>query len=74
MRVGGLGSITSELASRTGATIKIPALGDDYFVLGEDEELAHEIFGHRDFVSALKGLTQNPKILVGLTLSLDALD
>ncbi|XZE52870.1 hypothetical protein SH139x_004577 [Planctomycetaceae bacterium SH139] len=70
---GLLGSVASGLAARTGATIKIPSLGEDYLVLGEDEELANEVFGHRDFLSALKGLTQNPKILVGRTSSVDFL-
>ena len=70
---GLLGSVASGLAARTGATINIPSLGEDYLVLGEDEELANEVFGHRDFLSALKGLTQNPKILVGRTSSVDLL-
>ena len=70
---GLMGSIMSGLAARTGAAFKIPALGEDYLVFGDDEELANEIFGHRDFVSALKGLTQNPKIMVGRTLSVDLL-
>ena len=70
---GLLGSITSGLAARTGAMIKIPALGEDYLVFGDDEELANEIFGHRDFVSVLKGLTQNPWIFVGRTFSVDLL-
>ena len=70
---GLLGSVASGLAARTGATINIPSLGEDYLVLGEDAELANEVFGHRDFLSALKGLTQNPKILVGRTSSVDLL-
>jgi hypothetical protein len=70
---GLLGSITSGLVARIGATIKIPALGEDYLVFGDDAELANQVFGHRDFVSALKGLTQNPKIVVGRTLSVDFL-
>ena len=59
---GLLGSITSRLTART--TIKIPALGEDYLVYGDDERLANEIFGHRDFVLALKGMTQNSEIVV----------
>jgi hypothetical protein len=70
---GLLGSTASGLAARTGATINIPSLGEDYLILGDDEKLANEIFGHRDFLSALKGLTQNPKIVVGRTLGVDLL-
>ena len=62
---GLLGSITRGLAARTGATIKIPALGEHYLVFGEDEKLANAIFGHHDFVAALKGVTQTPSIVVG---------
>jgi hypothetical protein len=68
---GLLGSITSGLATRTGATIKIPTLGEDYLVFGDDEKLASEILGHRDFVSALKGFTQNPSIFVGHAFGVD---
>ena len=70
---GLLGPIVSGLAARTVATIKIPALGEDYFVLGDDEELANNILGHRDFLSALSGLTQNPRVFVGQTSSVDLL-
>jgi hypothetical protein len=71
---GLLGSITSGLAAWTGyPTIKIPSLGEDYLVVGDDEKLANNIFGHRDFLSALKGLTQTPKIVVGRTLSVNLL-
>ena len=67
---GLLGLITNGLAART--TIEIPALGEDYHVFGDDEKLANEIFGHRDFVSALEGLTKKPSIFVGSTLSVDS--
>ena len=62
---GLLGSITRSLAARTGATIKVSALGEDYHVFGDDEKLANAIFGHHDFVSALKGVAQTPSIVVG---------
>ena len=73
---GLLGSITSGLTART--TIKIPALGEDYLVYGDDERLANEIFGHHDFVLALKGMTQNSEIVVaeivvGCTLTVELL-
>ena len=67
------GSMMSRFGARTGATIKIPALDDGFLVLGDDEKLANEIFGHREFVSALNGMTQSPKIAVGCNLSVDLL-
>ena len=36
-------------------------------------ELANNILGHRDFLSALSGLTQNPRVFVGQTSSVDLL-
>ena len=62
------------MAASTGyPTIKIPSFDEDYLVVGDDEKLANNLFGHRDFLSVLKGLTQNPKIVVGRTLSVNLL-
>ena len=70
---GLMGSIANGLVARTGATVKISSLGEDCLVLGDNEQLANNIFGHHDFLSALKSLTQTPKIFVGRTLNVDLL-
>lgn len=66
---GVLGALTSGLLSRTGKAIDLPVLDDDYSVIGDDAELANGLFGHPDFVSALKGVSPNPTVKVGISLS-----
>ena len=62
---GIMGSLTSGLLSTTGKGINLPLLGEDYQVIGDNPELAGELFGQPDFVSTLKGMSIKPTVAVG---------
>lgn len=66
---GVAGSLTSGLLSKTGKGIDLPLLGEDYHVIGDNGELASELFGHPDFVAALRGMSTKPTVAVGGRLS-----
>ena len=65
---GFAGAITGGLISSSGKAINLPALSDDFHVLGDDAELANRLFAHHDFVSALRSMPENPTAIVGSSL------
>lgn len=65
---GLLGAMTGGLLSASGKEIEIPVLSGDYQVIGDDVELANELFGNSAFVSALRDLPTKPTVAVGGSL------
>ena len=68
---GVLGSLAGGLLARTGKAIDLPALDDDFTVFGNNAELASGLFGHPDFVSALRRVSPKPTVRVGMSMSVD---
>lgn len=62
---GIMGSLTSGLLSSTGKTIDVPRLREEYQVIGDNPELANELFGNPGFVSHLNGMSVNPTVRLG---------
>ena len=68
---GVLGSLAGGLLARTGKAIDLPVLDDDFTVFGNKAELANGLFGHPDFVSALRRVSPKPTVRVGMSMSVD---
>ena len=68
---GVLGSLAGGLLARTGKAIDLPVLDDDFTVFGNNAELANGLFGHPDFVSALRRVSPKPTVRVGMSMSVD---
>ena len=68
---GVLGSLAGGLLARTGKAIDLPVLDDDFTVFGNKAELANGLFGHPDFVSALRRVSPKPTVRVGMSMSID---